>query len=603
MATLKQELKEKEHVRHYPLHQLKLIKLFAMFLGCRWIQQSVVGTFGTPHSDVTTLGLLPPMVNGSVCGVANTDKTSNEILTETFIRNNNGSRFRNHTPVKFNLGSTTSNPDAASHGQTSLLTKNSQKLKSKTVTRQSACRINFTDAQQDVDKTGQRHAFVGIFKDYIDDGDPTISCQSCGALLWHAEALRGATNTSSKSYSICCGRGKVKLGQDVKQPPDNGPSTSSNTNELDHKLTTDIRDMLDSINPLVKEFCMAGERIRTKDDQSFKLKLIGKRTCTPLSPASTQAHKVVCDVSGMSMDSTIRRGDIRFQDMLRLLAYYLQWLMVRFVVLQILTKHPMILTETFIRNNNGSRFRNHTPVKFNLGSTTSNPDAASHGQTSLLTKNSQKLKSKTVTRQSACRINFTDAQQDVDKTGQRHAFVGISKDYIDDGDPTISCQSCGALLWHAEALRGATNTSSKSYSICCGRGNVKLGQDVKQPPDNGPSTSSNTNELDHKLTTDIRDMLDSINPLVKEFCMAGERIRTKDDQSLKLKLIDSMLIQESDDHVGSIISETYPHLQQNLWDAEFFQERAILAPTHEMVDKINDRILDLLQGDETLYQS
>ncbi|PWA41403.1 hypothetical protein CTI12_AA552670 [Artemisia annua] len=61
------------------------------------------------------------------------------------------------------------------------------------------------------------------------------------------------------------------------QAVSNGPSTSSNTNELDHKLTTDIRDMLDSINPLVKEFRMAGERIRTKDDQSLKLKLIGTR--------------------------------------------------------------------------------------------------------------------------------------------------------------------------------------------------------------------------------------------------------------------------------------------------------------------------------------
>lgn len=32
-----------------------------------------------------------------------------------------------------------------------------------------------------------------------------------------------------------------------------------------------------------------------------------------------------------------------------------------------------------------------------------------------------------VTRQSARRINFNDAQQDVDKTGERHAYIGISK--------------------------------------------------------------------------------------------------------------------------------------------------------------------------------
>ena len=40
----------------------------------------------------------------------------------------------------------------------------------------------------------------------------------------------------------------------------------------------------------------------------FVFFLLGKRTSTPLSPESTQAHKVVCDVSAISIDSTIRRG-------------------------------------------------------------------------------------------------------------------------------------------------------------------------------------------------------------------------------------------------------------------------------------------------------
>lgn len=35
----------------------------------------------------------------------------------------------------------------------------------------------------------------------------------------------------------------------------------------------------------------------------------------------------------------------------------------------------------------------------------------------------------------------------------------------------------------------------------------------------------------------------------------------------------------------------------------FFQEKAILAPTHEMVDVINERMLSLIQGDEKLYES
>ncbi|GKG26728.1 ATP-dependent DNA helicase PIF1-like protein, partial [Tanacetum coccineum] len=64
-----------------------------------------------------------------------------------------------------------------------------------------------------------------------------------------------------------------------------------------------------------------------------------------------------------------------------------------------------------------------------------------------------------------------------------------------------------------------------------------------------------------------------------------------------------MLIPEFDDQVGSIIHEAYPHLLQNLWNPEFFQERAILTPTHEMVDTINKRMLWLIPGEEKIYES
>nr|GEV74465.1 hypothetical protein [Tanacetum cinerariifolium] len=61
-------------------------------------------------------------------------------------------------------------------------------------------------------------------------------------------------------------------------------------------------------------------------------------------------------------------------------------------------------------------------------------------------------------------------------------------------------------------------------------------------------------------------------------------------------LPDEMLILESDDYVGLIIDETYPKLVQNLWNPTFFQERAILVPTHKMVDMINER-------EERVYES
>ncbi|GKG49749.1 ATP-dependent DNA helicase PIF1-like protein, partial [Tanacetum coccineum] len=52
---------------------------------------------------------------------------------------------------------------------------------------------------------------------------------------------------------------------------------------------------------------------------------------------------------------------------------------------------------------------------------------------------------------------------------------------------------------------------------------------------------------------------------------------------------EEMLIPNSDDHIEALIQETYGNWEQNLRDLKYIQDRAILAPTHEQVDKINDR--------------
>ena len=70
-----------------------------------------------------------------------------------------------------------------------------------------------------------------------------------------------------------------------------------------------------------------------------------------------------------------------------------------------------------------------------------------------------------------------------------------------------------------------------------------------------------------------------------------------------VKFPDNMLIPDSDDHVGTIIQQIYPNLKDSLYKSGYFQERAILAPTHELVDMINDRMLDLISGDEHTYDS
>ena len=106
--------------------------------------------------------------------------------------------------------------------------------------------------------------------------------------------------------------------------------------------------------------------------------------------------------------------------------------------------------------------------------------------------------------------------------------------------------------------------------------------------------TSGSNESEKKEIQEFADWILDIG---------NGKIGGKKEENATVVFPDSMLIQESDDHVGSIISETYPQLQQNLWNSDYFQERAILAPTHEMVDTINDRMLDLLQGNATVYES
>ncbi|GJR12887.1 ATP-dependent DNA helicase PIF1-like protein [Tanacetum coccineum] len=68
------------------------------------------------------------------------------------------------------------------------------------------------------------------------------------------------------------------------------------------------------------------------------------------------------------------------------------------------------------------------------------------------------------------------------------------------------------------------------------------------------------------------------------------KIGGKNDGEANVEFPDDMLIPDSDDNIGSIIHETYPDLLRNLYYSDYFQERDILAPTHELVDMINDRV-------------
>nr|GEV84405.1 hypothetical protein [Tanacetum cinerariifolium] len=79
-------------------------------------------------------------------------------------------------------------------------------------------------------------------------------------------------------------------------------------------------------------------------------------------------------------------------------------------------------------------------------------------------------------------MNPTQSHRKADKIVHRDGFVGLSKDYLDHEDPTFPCESNGVLIWHAETLRRATDTLDQSFSICCSKGKVKLGNELLEPP-------------------------------------------------------------------------------------------------------------------------
>nr|GEW78568.1 uncharacterized protein [Tanacetum cinerariifolium] len=83
----------------------------------------------------------------------------------------------------------------------------------------------------------------------------------------------------------------------------NGESSSSRNNELDYQLTTDIRDLLDEINPL------ADEHIRSSDDEKISLRLIVTRQRDGRQYNLPTASEVAALIIG-DFDSTEHKRDI-----------------------------------------------------------------------------------------------------------------------------------------------------------------------------------------------------------------------------------------------------------------------------------------------------
>ncbi|XP_074306602.1 uncharacterized protein LOC141641854 [Silene latifolia] len=75
------------------------------------------------------------------------------------------------------------------------------------------------------------------------------------------------------------------------------------------------------------------------------------------------------------------------------------------------------------------------------------------------------------------------------------------------------------------------------------------------------------------------------------------------DGEVELELPNDMLIQHTGDPIASIVDVIYPSLENQLSNPEYLQERAILSPTHEIVDLVNDYVLSQIDGTKKIYFS
>ncbi|XP_076949290.1 uncharacterized protein LOC143621887 [Bidens hawaiensis] len=80
-------------------------------------------------------------------------------------------------------------------------------------------------------------------------------------------------------------------------------------------------------------------------------------------------------------------------------------------------------------------------------------------------------------------------------------------------------------------------------------------------------------------------------------------VGSSNDGVATINLPDDLLIKDSIDPISKLFDFVYLDILQSYENQHYFQDRAILAPTNEIVDEINDSLLKFFPGDEVEYLS
>lgn len=100
--------------------------------------------------------------------------------------------------------------------------------------------------------------------------------------------------------------------------------------------------------------------------------------------------------------------------------------------------------------------------------------------------------------------------------------------------------------------------------------------------------------------TDLKEVKEFAEWILK---LGDGLLGEENDGDTDIEIPEDLLILDQENPISSLISFTYPNMNQNLTDPMYFQQRAILAPTNEVVHSINEHLLMAIPGEEKIYLS
>ncbi|XP_057448844.1 uncharacterized protein LOC130740306 [Lotus japonicus] len=95
---------------------------------------------------------------------------------------------------------------------------------------------------------------------------------------------------------------------------------------------------------------------------------------------------------------------------------------------------------------------------------------------------------------------------------------------------------------------------------------------------------------------------------IKEFAdwllqLGDGTIKPIDDDDSIIEVPSDLLVRESDNPLLELVNFSYPNVVANLENHEYFEQRALLAPTLESVEEVNNSMLPMIPREETKYLS